>query len=123
MEKDLSTDEVIAQFNEAFRQHDISILEPLIDESCIMEAAMPAPNGETTIGKEDCLAFWRQLIDAKGTQFTPEKVIVALENAIIFWRFSWGEGDENSVRGVNIMKVKNGKVTEALGYVKAELRS
>jgi hypothetical protein len=33
-----------------------------------------------------------------------------------------GEGHENSVRGVNLMHVRDGKIVEALGYVKAGLR-
>ena len=51
------TGEVIRQFNEAFRLHDISILNDLIAEDCVMEAAMPAPNGIRTTGKKNSMAF------------------------------------------------------------------
>ena len=34
------------------------------------------------------------------------------------WRYRWGPGNENSVRGVKLMRVTNGKIVEALGYVK-----
>jgi len=115
------TAEVIRQFNEAFRLHDISMLNNLVAENCVMEAAMPAPNGETTTGKKDCMAFWKKLISATDTLFTPEKVIVIAENAVILWRYHWGDGESNSVRGVTIVTVKNGLITEALGYVKATL--
>lgn len=118
-----TTTEVIMQFNESFRVHDISLLKNLIAEECVMEAAMPAPNGSKTIGKNDCLAFWQQLILATDTQFTPEEVTVMGEKAIIFWRYQWGTGEENSVRGVNIMTVKDGLITKALGYVKATLNN
>ena len=43
-------------------------------------------------------------------------------NATIRWRYRFGEGDENSVRGVTVMHVRQGKIVEALGYVKAGLR-
>jgi hypothetical protein len=31
----------------------------------------------------------------------------------------WGEDDEHSVRGVNLMRVQKGEIVEGLGYVKA----
>jgi hypothetical protein len=36
----------------------------------------------------------------------------------ILWRFHWGPGRESSVRGVNLMRVRDGRIVEALGYVK-----
>ena len=38
------------------------------------------------------------------------------------WRYRFGEGDENSVRASNLMQLRDGKIVEALGYVKAGLR-
>ena len=43
-------------------------------------------------------------------------------NATIPWRYRFGEGDENSVRGVNLIHVRQGRIVEAFGYVKAGLR-
>lgn len=115
------TEEIISQFNDAFKLHDASILNNLLAEDCIMETAMPAPNGSRTVGKKDSLDFWQQLIDEKETQFSPEEIIVVGEKAIILWRYNWAEGLENSVRGVSIITVKNGLITEALAYVKGAL--
>ncbi|EKT3958529.1 nuclear transport factor 2 family protein [Flavobacterium psychrophilum] len=110
-----TTEEVIKQFNESFRIHDISILNNLIAENCVMESTA---KDSRTVGKIDCIDFWQQLIEAKDTQFTTESVTVMGEKAIILWRYQWAPEEENSVRGVNIMTVKNGLITEALGYVK-----
>ena len=65
--------EIISQFNESFRLHDISIINNLIAEDCIMEAAMPAPNGSRTVGKKDCLIFWQQLIEKTKHNLAPKK--------------------------------------------------
>lgn len=67
------TAEVIRQFNESFRLHDISMLNNIVAENCVMEAAMPAPNGDITTGKNDSMAFWEQLISATDTLFSPGK--------------------------------------------------
>jgi hypothetical protein len=43
---------------------------------------------------------------------------MADERAIIRWRYWWGDGAQNSVRGVNLMKVRDGLIVEGLGYIK-----
>jgi hypothetical protein len=45
-------------------------------------------------------------------------VIVAGERGTIFWRYHWGPDKDQSVRGVNLMQVRDGLIVEALGYVK-----
>ena len=44
----------------------------------------------------------------------------AEDRAIIRWRYRWGEGADESVRGVNLMRVKDGLIVEAMGYVKGK---
>jgi hypothetical protein len=44
---------------------------------------------------------------------------VAGDRAIIRWRYFWGAGESNSVRGVNLMRVRGGQIIEAMGYVKS----
>jgi hypothetical protein len=61
------------------------MLDNIIAENCVMESAMPAPNGSRTTGKNDNIAFWNQLISATDTLFTPEEVMIMGEKAIILW--------------------------------------
>jgi len=114
----LSTSEVIRRFNEAFQQHDPAALPELIAADCFIENANPAPNGSRHVGREACLELWRRIATAPGTHFDTEEVVVTGERATIRWRLWWGEGEDNSVRGVNLMRVQNGQIVEALGYVK-----
>jgi ketosteroid isomerase-like protein len=116
------TAEVIKRFNDAFLQRDPAKLVDLVAEDCVMESAQPPPNGAHYEGYDACLHFWQELIaDPKGS-FQPEDVVVSGDRATIRWRYRFGEGEENSVRGVNLMHVRDGKIVEALGYVKAGLR-
>ncbi len=48
-----------------------------------------------------------------------EKVIVLAERGLILWRYHWGEDRASSVRAVNLVRVREGRIIEALGYVKA----
>ena len=120
------TADVIHRFNEAFRKHDAAILTDLVAEECVMESIQPAPDGTRYEGRDACLAFWQELAADSTTAFEPEDVVVAGERAIIRWRARFGDDpnavfggvDVNSVRGVNLMWVRGGRIVEALGYAK-----
>jgi hypothetical protein len=86
----------------------------------VIENTQPAPNGSRHVGRDACIALWTGIATAPGTHFDLENVIVTGERAIILWRFCWGEGEADSVRGVNLMQVRDGLIVEAKGYVKGQ---
>lgn len=114
----LSTADVIHRFNLAFVQHEPDLLKGLIGDDCVMEAVQPAPDGERVAGGDACLQFWRTLAADRSTQFEPEEVEVWGDRATIRWRYRFGPGPAASVRGVNLMRVRDGLIVEALGYSK-----
>ena len=113
-----TTAEVIDRFNHAFVSHDPAALVGLVGNDCVMEAIQPAPDGARYEGHAACLAFWRALAEDRSTQFEPEEVTVDGERATIRWRYRFGIGPADSVRGVNLMRVRDGLIVEALGYSK-----
>jgi ketosteroid isomerase-like protein len=114
-----TTEEVIEQFDNAFQKYDPSGLEAIIADDCVLENTGPAPEGAKYEGKDACLAFWTSIATNKDMHFDTEGVDILGDRAIIKWHLYWGEGAADSVRGVNIMHVRNGKIIEALGYVKS----
>jgi ketosteroid isomerase-like protein len=110
--------EVIHRFNHAFVAHDPRGFEALVGEECVMEAIEPAPDGARYEGKAACVAFWMQLIEDRSMQFTAEHIEVATDTATIRWRLRFGPGAQDYVRGVNLMRVRDGRIVEALGYGK-----
>jgi len=110
--------EVIRRFNEVFQRHDPTALAELVAAECVIENTQPAPNGSRHVGRDACVKLWSGIAANQGTWFDIEDVIVAGERATILWRLHWGDGDECSVRGVNLMRVAGGKIVEARGYVK-----
>jgi ketosteroid isomerase-like protein len=112
------TSEVIRRFNDVFQKHDPSALPALVAEDCVVENTTPSPNGARHVGREACVALWTGIATAPGTHFELEDVFVTGERAIIRWRFCRGEGEANSVRGVNLMRVRQGLIVEGMGYVK-----
>jgi ketosteroid isomerase-like protein len=114
----IDTAEVMRRFNDVFLAHDPTSLRELVANDCVIENTKPAPNGARFVGREACVALWTEIATTPGTHFETEEVVVLGDRAMIRWRFCWGEGQHNSVRGVNLMRVDNGLIVEALGYVK-----
>ena len=111
--------QIMQRFNQAFVQHDGSLLEGLIAEDCVMESVEPAPDGTRYVGRNACLEFWQKLANNRDGAFADEEIVAVGEHAIIRWRYRFGPGLSKSVRGVNVMRVRDGLIVEALGYVKS----
>jgi ketosteroid isomerase-like protein len=110
------TRDIIARFNEVFQTHDPAALAELVAPDCIIENSVPAPDGARYEGRDACISLWSGIATAPETRFDTEDVFVVGDRAVIRWRYHWGDGQ--SVRGVNLMRVANAQIVEAMGYVK-----
>jgi hypothetical protein len=110
--------EVLRRFNEVFLSHDPAGLADLVAEDCIIENTNPAPDGSRHVGRAACIALWTGIATAPETYFELEDVTVTGDRGVILWRYHWGPDKEHSVRGVNLMRLRDGLIVEALGYVK-----
>lgn len=110
------TPEVVRRFNQAFLDHDPGAFPDLIAQDCVMESMQPAPDGTRYEGYDVNLAFWQALAADRTTQFQTEEMTAAGDRAVIRWRIHFGEGQ--SMRGVTLLRVRNGRIVEALAYSK-----
>lgn len=115
---DSVTSEVMRRFIAAFQQRDAAAFSDLVAEDCIMETIQPAPNGTRYEGYEANVGFWQAMATDPNGSFEVEDVVVCGDRAINRWRYRFGEGEENSVRGVTLLLVRDGKIAEALAYAK-----
>jgi ketosteroid isomerase-like protein len=113
----IDTSEVIRRFNQAFQDHDPAIFEDLIASDCVMETIQPAPDGARYEGYDANLQFWQALAADRVAHFEVEETVVMGDRANILWRFHFGDG--GSVRGVSLMRVRDGRIVEALAYSKS----
>jgi hypothetical protein len=114
--RSIATAELMARFNEVFLLHDPAPLRDMIAEDCVIEKINPAPSGDRCIGRDACVALWTEIATSPGTHFDLEETFTMGGRAIIGWRF-WSN-DTTSIRGVNLMRVRDGQIVEAMGYVK-----
>lgn len=113
-----TTREIITRFHDAFEMHRPEDLDDLIGEGCVLENTTPAPDGARREGREACLDFWKGIASTARLAFEAEEIWCVEDRGIIRWQLRWGEGTADRIRGVNIMRVRDGKIVEGLGYVK-----
>ena len=110
----------IERFNEAFNRHDVDAIMALMTEECVFENT-PAPDGERYAGQAVVRAFWEQFFTASPhAHFTTEDLFAAGDRCTVRWLYRWRDeaGIEGHVRGVDLFRVRDGKVAEKLSYVK-----
>jgi|SRR5215510_6348510 len=112
------TREIMERFNNAFQKHRPEDLDDLIGEGCVLENTAPAPDGARYEGRGACLTFWKGLASSANLVFKVEQIFAMGDRGLIFWQLRWSEREADRVRGVNIMRVRDGKIVEGLGYVK-----
>jgi ketosteroid isomerase-like protein len=111
------TAEVIDRFNRAFMEHDPALLDDIIAPDVVMESMQPAPSGTRYEGYEVNMAFWKAMATDRVNRFEVEDTFIMGDRANIRWRFHFADG--GSVRGVSLIRVRNGKIVEALAYSKS----
>ena len=114
-----TTREVLDRYNEAFRVHDPTLLDDLIADDCVIEDTSPAPDGLRREGGPACLARWSELAGNGALELTPEAAEIHGDLAVQPWALWWGNGEDDRVRGVNLIRIRDGRIVEARGYVKA----
>jgi ketosteroid isomerase-like protein len=107
---------LMRRFNAAFQQHDPTQLDDLVAEDCVIENT----DGQRHEGRAACLALWRGIAGNRDAWFDLEDIIALGDRGIITWQYHWGDEPADSVRGVNLMRVRDGRIVEARGYVKAK---
>jgi ketosteroid isomerase-like protein len=113
------TERLLTRFNEVFAKHDPAALAEIVGDDCVIENTNPAPDGARYVGKQACIALWTEIATKQGIHFENEEIFARGDRGELRWRLVWGPAPEDSVRGVNLMRVRDGKIVEARGYVKA----
>ena len=108
--------ELIQRFHEAFNSHDINTIMALMTDDCVFENTSPAPDGERYVGQAAVRGMWERLFGASpNATFEIEDSFASEDRGVIRWRYDWGAGH---VRGVDVFRVRDGKIAEKLSYVK-----
>ncbi len=107
--------EVVAAFNEAWSAHDLEAALAMLTEDCVFDATTPPPDGESFTGPAAIREAWAPIFADRATTFTVEDMLAGDDHVVQQWRYDWGDGH---VRGVDVFRVRGGRIAAKLSYVK-----
>jgi ketosteroid isomerase-like protein len=79
------------------------------------------PDGKRFQGQDAIRAAWTEFFaSSPDASFEGEETLAAGDRAVLQWRYRWTnvDGIEGHVRGVDVLKVRDGKVAEKFSHVK-----
>ncbi len=123
IDSDATSDPTVAavdRFNDAFNRHDVDAVMSAMTDDCVFENTMP-PDGERFEGQAEVRAAWEAFFAASPTaRFEDEDVIATGDRCVVRWHYTWtnDDGTAGAIRGVDVMRVRDGKIAEKLAYVK-----
>jgi ketosteroid isomerase-like protein len=106
----------LERFNAALDRRDIDGLMAVMTEDTVFENTSPAPDGERYEGAAALREFFVRFFETNPlAKFDIEEYFAAGDRCVVRWRYDWGAGH---VQGVNVMRVRDGRIAETLSYVK-----
>jgi len=111
---------VIETFNEAFNRRDVSAIMRCMTADCVFENTRPAPDGARLVGQAAVRGYWEEFFErSPHARFDTEDLFAAGDRCVVQWTYHWvRDGKPGHVRGVDVFRVKDGKVAEKYSYVK-----
>ena len=106
---------VVETFGAAWAAHDLGAALEHVTEDCVFDATGPAPDGMRHVGRAAVRQAWKAIFDDSTSRFEAEETFAAGDRVVQLWRYTWETGH---VRGVDVFRVRDGKVAEKLSYVK-----
>lgn len=116
-----ATLDAVERFNTAFNQHDVDAVMAAMTDDCVFENTSPFPDGERYAGQAAVRAFWQQFFaGSPHALFETEDMFAGGDRCVVRWRYNWIEADgrRGHIRGVDVFRVRDGKVAEKFAYVK-----
>jgi ketosteroid isomerase-like protein len=112
---------VVGAFNDALNRHDVDAVMTAMTDDCVFENTFPAPDGEQYEGQAAVRGFWERLFaGSPHAHFDLEELFATGDRAVQRWRYTWldADGATGHIRGVDVFRIRDGKVAEKLAYVK-----
>lgn len=104
----------VERFNRAFDAHDVPAVMAAMTPDCVFEDTQP-PDGRRHTGAE-VRAAWEVFFRANPTaRFIVEDRFATGARVVQQWRYEFAGGH---VRGIDVFRVRDGRVAEKVSYVK-----
>lgn len=110
----------VQRFNDALERRDFGQFADVMTEDCVFEDTDPRPNGKRYEGKETVLSFFREMAKSSPhSRFEIEETFTSGDRCVVLWNHRWvREGVSGNNRGIDVFRVREGRVAEKLSYTK-----
>jgi uncharacterized protein (TIGR03086 family) len=111
----------LTRFGKATARHDVDAMMAEMTDDCVFESTGPAPDGVRHEGAEAVREQWTRLFTGSpDARFTEEDTFHCGDRATSRWRYDWidEDGTEGHVRGVDVVRFRDGRICEKFSYVK-----
>ncbi|MBW6394463.1 nuclear transport factor 2 family protein [Thermus sp. SYSU G05001] len=112
--------EAVRRFNEAINRHDVDAVMAAMTEDCVFENTYPPPDGARYEGQAAVRSVWERFFVANpDAHFEVEEMFAVADRCVVRWIYrKTKEGRPWYLRGVDVFRVRDGKVAEKFSYVK-----
>ena len=122
MSKVESSLRLVLAFYQTINHRDLNSILEFLSEDCRIEHSSPAPAGKISIGKAAATTYWQNFLENYSDgEIEMEEIFGSGERCVARWGLSWTglTGKREQIRGVDIYRVRNGRIHEILSYVKS----
>jgi len=106
---------LVEAFGAAWADHNLDAAMDFLTEDCVFDNTDPAPDGMRYVGHAAIRTAWTPIFEDPSTRFETEDAFSAGDRVVQLWRYEWSSGH---VRGVDVFRVRDGKIAEKFSYVK-----
>jgi ketosteroid isomerase-like protein len=106
---------VVEAFGAAWADHNLDAAMDFVTEDCVFDNTDPAPDGTRYVGHAAIRSAWTPIFEDPSSRFETEDAFSTGDRVVQLWRYSWSNGH---VRGVDVFRVRDGKIAEKFSYVK-----
>jgi len=116
----MNTD-IVLRFNDALNARDLECMMALQTDDCVFENTYPPPDGMRYVGRAAVRRFWEDFFRSNAeSRFEVEEIFAQGERVVMRWTYRWRDeqGVEGYIRGVDLYRLRDGRIAEKLSYVK-----
>ena len=111
----------VERFCDAFNKHDLDTVMAAMTDDCVLEGVSPYPDGTRYEGQASIRARWEEVFSAyPDLRYETEEMFAVGDRCVLrsIGHRTGKDGEPDRHRGVDIFRVRNGKVAEKLFYTK-----
>ena len=111
----------IERFNVVFNNHDVPGVMDAMTDDCVFESTGPQPDGMRFVGQAAVRKVLEEFFGSSpNATFEAEEMFATGDRCVVRWLYRWTdeEGKAGHIRGIDVFRVRDGKVAEKLAYVK-----